>query len=118
MAQKVVKLKTDDAATALRTILSEDEFTDFQTQCEHPATIGHLVLNDAAEVIAAAGVDEDNAAPLANVFDICEALTADVGQKEFVSTVFEARDMEITCRRLSAARLIVFRAKGNRKIGA
>lgn len=117
MSKNVVKLETTSDTSVIRNHLTDREFAEFEEICSHPHTIGHVLFNPDAEVIASENFDEADAAALANVFDICGDLTESFGQNEHVSTVFEGREKEITCRRLSAARLVYFRGKGNFKAG-
>lgn len=92
--------------------MTEAEFAEFHKVAGHPATVGYILFDPDAEIIASEHITEANAAAFANVFDLCDSLTKDVGQKKHLSTVFEGREMEITCRRLETARLVVFRGKG------
>lgn len=116
MGENVVKLETVNETSTLSKHMTEAEYNDFQKLAAHPATVGYILFDPSAEIIGSQNISENNAAAFANVFDICDDLTERVGQKTHVSTVFEGREMEITCRRLDAARLVVFRGK-NRKAG-
>jgi len=117
MTKNIVKLETNDSNATMRGLLSDAEYDEVKELRAHPATISHVLLSTELEVLDSENVDETNAAALANVFEICGTLTDEIGQKQHVATVFEGRDMEITCKCLENARLVLFRAKGNRKIG-
>lgn len=117
MSTNIVKLESNDSTLVARNYLTETEFEYLKEECSHPATVGHILFDADAEVLGSKNIDEANVAALANVFDICGELTDDLGQKSHNATVFESREMEITCRRLSAARLVVFRSKGNKGVG-
>lgn len=112
MSKNIVKLETSSDTSVIRSHLTDSEFAELQEVCAHPATVGHILFDPDAEIIDCNNINEDNAAAFANVFDLCADLTEDFGQQEHISTVFEGREMEITCRRLTTARLVVFRGKG------
>ncbi len=114
MTTNIVKLENTDASLVARNHLTETEFDFVKSECDHPATVGHILFDSEAEVLVSENIDEANVAALANVFDICSELTEELGQKTHSATVFESREMEITCRRLSATRLVVCRSKGGR----
>lgn len=114
MGENVVKLDRFSETSHAAGHMTDTEFVDFQKIASHPATVGYILFDPDAEVLASAHVSEANAAAFANVFDLCDRLTEGLGQKEHRSTVFEGREMEITCRRLEAARLVVLRGKGMR----
>lgn len=111
MGENVVKLGTFNETSEIAGHMTEAEFADFHKVAGHPATVGYILFDPDAEILACDRISETNAAAFANVFDICDSLTEQVGQREHLSTVFEGREMEITCRRLEAARLVVFRRK-------
>lgn len=118
MAKKVVKLASDRTFDLIREHLNEDEFADFAKLCDHHSTIGHVVFTPESDVVVAENVDETDTAAFANVFDICGALTEEVGQKTHVGTSFESRKMEIICRCYSNARTVVLQSKNTVQTGA
>jgi len=118
MANKVVKLAGNREFDLLRKHLTEEEFADFSELCNHHRTIGHLVLNDNAQILSSENVDENDCAAFENVFDICDALTEEIGQKMHVSTSFESRSMEVICRRYPLARTVVLQTKNTVQAGA
>jgi hypothetical protein len=115
MRENVVKLDQSDISLAVRNQLSDHEYEDLKSLCNHPKTVGHVLLDTNSEVVDCTNIDEGQIAAFANVFDICDALTGEFGQESHVSTVFESRDVEITCRRYAEVRAVVMQAKGNRK---
>lgn len=112
MNEKIVQLDRTETGNSIRNHLTDSEYSELKALCAHPANVGHIVFDAESEVLERDRVDDAYAATLANVFDICGALTEPFGQKEHIATTFEGRDMEITCRRISDLRLVVLRGKG------
>lgn len=115
MGENVVKLGADSPFAAVQEHMSDEDFGEFTKLASHHAVIGHVVFDDRADVIASENVDEAYVAAFANAFDICDALTEEVGQKTHVGTLFESRKLEITCRRYGEMRAVILQGKGAKK---
>lgn len=111
MGQNIVELQPTGESGVGTELLTSAEVEEIKELLSHPANIGHILFDPDAEVLDSSNVDEGNAPVLANAFDLCECLAVDLGQRHHISATFEGRDLEITCRRLSSSRLVVFRSK-------
>ncbi|MEL6520765.1 MAG: hypothetical protein AAFQ66_07360 [Pseudomonadota bacterium] len=115
MNDTVVKLGSSGEPRSYRDRLTDTEKEELEAFRSHPATSGFILFDDMADVLVAEQVDDMSAAVFANVFDICESLAEQMGQREHNSITFENRWTEIACYRWTSTRMVVFRAKGNRK---